>query len=85
MHVHVIPRRAGDFGRNDQVYEQLDANGVSRPPMIVDDAQRVARSLDQMAEEADAFRALFLASEQFDPLAFETKPHDDDDQQIRSV
>lgn len=69
VHVHVIPRRSGDFGRNDEVYERLDADGVARPPppMIVDDDKRVARTLDVMAAEADALRALFDEHERFQP------------------
>jgi len=77
VHVHVLPRAAGDFERNDQVYEQLDANDWSRPvrvrPIAIEEETRVARSIDEMAAEADTLRALFEPSEQFD----ESRAHSD--------
>jgi len=41
VHIHIIPRKKGDFARNDEIYERLDM-----------DANRVKRSQEEMAEEA---------------------------------
>jgi diadenosine tetraphosphate (Ap4A) HIT family hydrolase len=69
VHVHVLPRRAGDFANNDDVYSELErpdagppvATGPpSQPPQPLDpDAPRVARSHEDMAAEAAVLRALF--------------------------
>ena len=53
VHVHVMPRKAGDFANNDDIYTAIE------------DDKSQARSLDAMAAEADELRALFDASERF--------------------
>ncbi|KAJ1552536.1 hypothetical protein HK405_010968, partial [Cladochytrium tenue] len=70
VHIHIIPRRAGDFAVNDQVYEDLDrkeaelAKAMSAPPAIkaaVPDSEddRKPRTEVEMAEEAARLRRLF--------------------------
>lgn len=51
VHVHILPRKSGDFPRNDDVYTALD----------VPDKDRKPRTLDEMATEAFALRPLFSA------------------------
>lgn len=68
VHVHVLPRRRGDFERNDDVYNELERPGTG-PPVATPgasttqplnpDAARVARTHDEMAAEAAVLRALF--------------------------
>lgn len=69
VHVHVLPRRSGDFPRNDDVYDALqewaprDDLQVSREEsalQVPDDDRRVDRTLDEMASEAAAYRATAL-------------------------
>eukprot|EP01104_Vermistella_antarctica_P010158 TRINITY_DN2680_c2_g1_i1.p1 TRINITY_DN2680_c2_g1~~TRINITY_DN2680_c2_g1_i1.p1 ORF type:complete len:168 (+),score=36.54 TRINITY_DN2680_c2_g1_i1:78-506(+) len=48
VHVHVMPRREGDFKRNDDVYTELDRK------------DRQKRTLTEMAEEASRLRSHFL-------------------------
>lgn len=64
VHVHVLPRRGGDFASNDNVYDELEAYdgrreegrvGLAVPP----DEARVDRTADEMAAEARALRALW--------------------------
>lgn len=62
VHLHILPRRAGDFQRNDDVYEALDKHDSTPKPsaeqqstMQVDDAQRKPRTAEQMKEEADKY------------------------------
>ncbi len=50
VHVHVLPRRPGDFAQNDDVYRELDTLAT---------ASRVPRSEEAMAAEAAGLRALF--------------------------
>ena len=69
-HVHVLPRAAGDFERNDDVYPALDAaegelgpglreRAVAPDPISAAGDDRRPRSAADMAAEADALRALF--------------------------
>jgi diadenosine tetraphosphate (Ap4A) HIT family hydrolase len=52
VHVHILPRRRGDFERNDEVHERLDA-------ISADSACRPSRSIGEMSEEAVVLRRLF--------------------------
>ena len=62
VHVHILPRREGDFRRNDEVYEalhdlnleqQFHAHTYPTPSSIPGNR----RSIEEMAEEAKALRA----------------------------
>ncbi|GKY91667.1 hypothetical protein MPSEU_000138600 [Mayamaea pseudoterrestris] len=65
VHVHILPRRAYDFERNDDVYDELsvwaprDELVVNSTLAVADDKDRTDRTLAQMAEEAAAYRSLF--------------------------
>jgi bis(5'-adenosyl)-triphosphatase len=50
VHVHLLPRRKGDFDRNDEVHERLEVAGAD---------DRSPRGLDAMRAESLALRALF--------------------------
>lgn len=66
VHVHIVPRRRGDFRRNDEVYDALDghdATPAAPGAKAVDaDEDREARKPDEMAREAAELRALFADS-----------------------
>jgi len=47
VHVHVIPRQPGDFENNDDIYRELDKK------------ERIARTEEAMAQEANIYRGLF--------------------------
>jgi diadenosine tetraphosphate (Ap4A) HIT family hydrolase len=75
VHVHVLPRRPGDFSRSDDIYDELDkwrgdspdqapstSAGTSVKPHRgprVDFEERPARTLDEMAAEAAFLRKHF--------------------------
>jgi diadenosine tetraphosphate (Ap4A) HIT family hydrolase len=60
VHVHVLPRRAGDFERNDDVYDALERAQVRGDNSKLDlDKERVPRTAAEMAAEADELRQLF--------------------------
>ena len=69
VHVHVLPRKAGDFAANDEVYDAIDdaakhlpgAGGGGGAGEKLDlDAARKVRTPEEMAAEAAALRELFL-------------------------
>lgn len=65
VHVHVLPRRAGDFEPNDRVYDAIDAAEAGIPAAAggaekLDlDKERVERTPQDMAAEAAQLRTLF--------------------------
>uniref|UniRef100_A0A8D2QAA8 Bis(5'-adenosyl)-triphosphatase n=1 Tax=Zonotrichia albicollis TaxID=44394 RepID=A0A8D2QAA8_ZONAL len=52
VHVHVLPRRAGDFSRNDDVYEELQHHDK-------DDSPDKWRTEEEMAAEAEILKKYF--------------------------
>ena len=78
VHVHLLPRKLGDFKRNDDVYEHLENqnldkaynnsnnnnnNNSNNNNKVQDPDRRVARSLEEMAEEANILKSLFPANQ----------------------
>ncbi|KAK6928859.1 HIT-like domain [Dillenia turbinata] len=59
VHIHILPRKEGDFERNDDIYDAIDKNEVELKRKLVLDEDRNDRNLDEMAEEADEYRKLF--------------------------
>lgn len=49
VHVHIVPRKSGDFPQNDQVYQAIDNPDDKRKP----------RTLKEMDEEAQLLRPIF--------------------------
>ena len=65
VHVHILPRTEGDFARNDDVYDELQAwaprteLSQNKPALDVpEDLDRKDRTVEQMAEEAAIYRGL---------------------------
>ncbi|KAM9444190.1 bis(5'-adenosyl)-triphosphatase isoform 1-T1 [Clarias gariepinus] len=54
VHVHVLPRKPGDFDRNDSIYDELQKHDRESK----DDAAKW-RSEEEMAKEATELRGLF--------------------------
>lgn len=48
VHFHVMPRRPGDFGHNDQIYVKLEDRVEKKPP----------RDIKERIEEAQRYRKL---------------------------
>lgn len=53
VHVHLLPRRKGDFPRNDDIYMQLAKHDT-------EENQSPLRKEDDMVEEARKLRNYFL-------------------------
>ncbi|XP_025054775.1 bis(5'-adenosyl)-triphosphatase isoform X4 [Alligator sinensis] len=54
VHVHILPRRAGDFSRNDSVYDELERHDKGK-----EDAPSKWRSEEDMAAEAASLKKYF--------------------------
>ena len=63
VHVHILPRRPGDFKRNDEVYESLDRLNVKSSIH----KERKTQSVEEMAKEASFLRSV-LVSPEFQPF-----------------
>lgn len=62
IHVHILPRKPGDFGRNDDVYDELEKSNMNRKLKVDADEDRKPRTLSEMAAEASELRTLFSDS-----------------------
>jgi bis(5'-adenosyl)-triphosphatase len=58
LHVHMLPRRIGDFARNDDIYEEIEKQKLDVAHTDFQ-AARSPRSLASMASEASSLRLLF--------------------------
>ncbi|XP_050017058.1 bis(5'-adenosyl)-triphosphatase isoform X1 [Alexandromys fortis] len=56
VHVHILPRKAGDFSRNDSVYDELQKHDKEQ-----EDSPAFWRSEEEMAAEAEVLRVYFQA------------------------
>nr|XP_005892966.1 PREDICTED: bis(5'-adenosyl)-triphosphatase [Bos mutus] len=54
VHVHILPRKAGDFHRNDSIYDALEKHDREDK-----DSPALWRSEEEMAAEAAALRVYF--------------------------
>lgn len=52
VHCHILPRRKGDFPRNDDIYDKLAKHDR-------DDNPDPIRSVEEMSAEADMLRPYF--------------------------
>ncbi|CAI9107203.1 OLC1v1006507C1 [Oldenlandia corymbosa var. corymbosa] len=59
VHIHIIPRRSGDFEKNDEIYDALDVKEKELNQKLDLDKDRKDRSMEEMAEEAEHYRKLF--------------------------
>lgn len=71
VHIHILPRKKGDFERNDEVYDAIDAASADVPgaaaareqgpaagETLNPDKERKPRSPEEMAAEAAELRTL---------------------------
>ncbi|KAK6933942.1 Protein of unknown function DUF247, plant [Dillenia turbinata] len=60
VHIHIIPRRGGDFEENDEIYDALDAKEIELKKKLDLDIERKDRSPEEMAQELDEYRKLLM-------------------------
>ncbi|KAG8050764.1 hypothetical protein GUJ93_ZPchr0009g850 [Zizania palustris] len=59
VHIHVIPRKKGDFEKNDEIYDVIDVKERELKDKLDLDIERKDRTMEEMAHEANEYRALF--------------------------
>lgn len=52
MHVHILPRKPGDFAENDQIYHELQKHDKEEP-------SKKWRSEEEMSAEAELLKRYF--------------------------
>ncbi|KAL1537495.1 bis(5'-adenosyl)-triphosphatase [Salvia divinorum] len=60
VHIHILPRKGGDFEKNDEIYDAIDAKEKDLKEKLDLDKERKDRSMEEMTEEADQYRKLFI-------------------------
>ncbi|XP_047154775.1 bifunctional bis(5'-adenosyl)-triphosphatase/adenylylsulfatase FHIT isoform X1 [Vigna umbellata] len=60
VHIHLIPRKSGDFEKNDEIYDAMDEKEKELKQKLDLDKERKDRTLDEMSQEADEYRKLFV-------------------------
>lgn len=67
LHVHVLPRKEGDFANNDEVYDAIDDKANAYRPREASgqkldmEAERRLRSTEEMSAEAAQLRKAMSA------------------------
>ncbi|PNT65546.1 hypothetical protein BRADI_4g44190v3, partial [Brachypodium distachyon] len=59
VHIHVIPRKKGDFEKNDEIYDAIDVKEKELKEKLDLDIERKDRTMEEMGHEASEYRALF--------------------------
>ncbi|XP_061051450.1 bis(5'-adenosyl)-triphosphatase isoform X2 [Eubalaena glacialis] len=59
VHIHVLPRKAGDFHRNDSIYDEFSSPKLQKHDKEKEDSPTLWRSEEEMAAEAAALRGYF--------------------------
>ncbi|CAG8508409.1 6618_t:CDS:2, partial [Ambispora gerdemannii] len=70
-HVHIIPRKVGDWANNDDIYKEIDKLKLGKIYQAnenstlfkIDNEERKPRSPEEMAKEAEFLRQFFEQSE----------------------
>ncbi|XP_031273282.1 bifunctional bis(5'-adenosyl)-triphosphatase/adenylylsulfatase FHIT-like isoform X2 [Pistacia vera] len=60
VHIHILPRKIGDFERNDDIYEAIDEKEKELKRKLDIEKERKDRSSEERIQEANAYRPLFL-------------------------
>ncbi|KAF7153752.1 hypothetical protein RHSIM_Rhsim01G0245500 [Rhododendron simsii] len=58
VHIHILPRKGGDFQENDEIYDAIDGKEKELKQNLDLDKERKDRSFEEMAEEAEEYRRL---------------------------
>ncbi|KAI8574142.1 hypothetical protein RHMOL_Rhmol01G0331500 [Rhododendron molle] len=58
VHIHILPRKGGDFQENDEIYDAIDGKEKELKQNLDLDKERKDRSFEERAEEAEEYRRL---------------------------
>ncbi|CAL5202727.1 unnamed protein product [Lathyrus oleraceus] len=56
VHIHILPRKNGDYENNDDIYDEINEKEKELKKKLEVDIERKDRSLEEMAQEADEYR-----------------------------
>ncbi|CAI8597089.1 unnamed protein product [Vicia faba] len=56
VHIHILPRKNGDYENNDDIYDEINEKEKELKKKLEVDVERKDRSLEEMAQEADEYR-----------------------------
>ncbi|KAI4306316.1 hypothetical protein L6164_029603 [Bauhinia variegata] len=59
VHIHIVPRRSGDFENNDEIYDAMDEKEKELKQKLDLDKERKDKTLEEMSREAEEYRKLF--------------------------
>lgn len=59
VHIHILPRKGGDFEKNDEIYDAIDEKENELKQKLDLDKDRKDRTPAEMSQEADEYRVLF--------------------------
>ncbi|KAM1115106.1 hypothetical protein TB2_038221 [Malus domestica] len=59
VHIHILPRKVGDFEKNDEIYDALEEKEKELKRKLDLDQERKDRSLEEMTQEAEEYKQLF--------------------------
>ncbi|RWW15879.1 hypothetical protein GW17_00020266 [Ensete ventricosum] len=59
VHIHILPRKKGDFEKNDEIYDAIDLKEKELKEKLDLDKERKDRTPEEMTREADEYRVLF--------------------------
>ncbi|KAL5077343.1 hypothetical protein RYX36_016327, partial [Vicia faba] len=60
VHILVVPRKGGDFEKNDEIYDAMDEKKKELKEKLDLDKERKDRSAEEMSQEAEEYIKLFL-------------------------
>ncbi|KAL5052932.1 hypothetical protein RYX36_033614 [Vicia faba] len=60
VHIHVVPRKGGDFEKNDEIYDAMDEKEKELKEKLDLDKERKDKSAEEMSQEAEEYIKLFL-------------------------
>ncbi|KAJ4706397.1 Bis(5-adenosyl)-triphosphatase [Melia azedarach] len=60
VHIHILPRKTGDFENNDDIYDLLNAKEKELKHKLDLEKERKDRNPEERAQEAEVYRSFFL-------------------------
>ncbi|XP_023738678.1 bifunctional bis(5'-adenosyl)-triphosphatase/adenylylsulfatase FHIT [Lactuca sativa] len=58
VHIHIVPRKVGDFENNDDIYDAIDESDKNLKKKLDLDKERKDRSSEERVQEAEEYRKL---------------------------
>ncbi|XP_019439571.1 PREDICTED: bifunctional bis(5'-adenosyl)-triphosphatase/adenylylsulfatase FHIT-like [Lupinus angustifolius] len=56
VHIHILPRKSGDYENNDDIYDEINEKEEELKQRLKVDIEGNERSIEEMAQEANEYR-----------------------------